>query len=137
MCKEGEETEGEAREEDEGEGEERRRRRRFGPEIGSEQGIRRTLEEDEGREGSHKKVGHQRMAAIFGVRAYAYSSAHPPLPPLRVNTKRRNTLLDRGDSGGAADKRNKMRRYKKRDDDDGSSGNTAKKKKKRKRASEY
>ena len=58
------------------------------------------------------------MSAIFGVRADAYSSATPPLPPSRVDKKSRTNPPDGGYDWGAVAERNKKSMYKNRDDDD-------------------
>ena len=76
------------------------------------------------------------MAAIFGVRGYAYSLYPPPPPPPRVNPKRRTTLTGRGDNGGAVSKWKKSRRDKNRDYDDNLINGSTKKKNIRKRTSE-
>ena len=78
------------------------------------------------------------MVTVFGMRADAHSSTPPPLPPSRIDPKRRYKPTDRGDGGGAIPKRNNRRRDKKRGDNDSSIGGMEKKKmKKSKRASEY
>ena len=50
------------------------------------------------------------MAAIFGVKADAYSSDPPTLTPLCINLKRRTTLPVGVDNGGSISKRKKRKR---------------------------
>ena len=104
----------------------------FGTGILPEQGISWTLEEDEGHEGSHKKLATE-LAAIFGVRADAYSSDSPPPPPLpRVDPKRRTTPTDGGYNKGDLTKLKKRRRDNKSDNENGSRGGDANNKNRRK-----
>ena len=77
------------------------------------------------------------MAAIFGVSVDAYSLDTQPLPPSRINPKKRTTPPDGGCDGGIVAKRKKRRRDDNRYDNYGSSGGDAKKKMNWKRAYNY
>ena len=71
------------------------------------------------------------MAAMFGVRSDAYSPATDPPPTLRINPKKRKTLPNIGDNGGAVAEWKKRGGGNKKNYVDGSSGSAAKKKKKK------